>query len=127
MLNPKVRSQIPTPNSRSLVKRKDLTKRVNKMDTVNIKRKMKEKKVYMKDFFHIKEIGIFGSFVREEQIISSDIDVLVEFDKGHKDFFNYMRLKYYLEELLGRNVDLVIKNAVKPRLRDRIFSEIEYV
>ncbi len=127
MLNPKVRSQIPTPNSRSLVKRKDLTKRVNKMDTVNIKRKMKEKKVYMKDFFHIKEIGIFGSFVREEQIISSDIDILVEFDKGHKDFFNYMRLKYYLEELLGRNVDLVIKNAVKPRLRDRIFSEIEYV
>ncbi len=93
----------------------------------DVKRKMEERKVYMKDFFHIKEIGIFGSFVREKATENSDIDILVEFEKGHKDFFNYMRLKYYLEELLGRNVDLVIKNAVKSRLRDRIFSEIEYV
>ncbi len=38
-----------------------------------------------------------------------------------------MRFKFYLEGLLGRNVDLVIKNAVKLRLRERIFSEVEYV
>jgi predicted nucleotidyltransferase len=38
-----------------------------------------------------------------------------------------MRFKYYLEWLLGRNVDRVIKNAVKLRLRKRIFSEVEYV
>ena len=104
-----------------------MTKKENEMDEVNIKRKMEERKVYMKDFFHIKEIGIFGSFVREKATENSDIDILVEFEKGHKDFFNYMRLKYYLEVILGRNVDLVIKNAVKSRLRDRIFSEIEYV
>lgn len=58
---------------------------------------------------------------------SSDIDVLVSFDQGRKDLFNYMRLKMYLEELLGRKVDLVIKDAVKPRLRDRILSEVRYV
>ena len=97
------------------------------MDAEKIERKLEEKKAYIKSVFHIREIGIFGSFIRGEQTTSSDIDVLVEFEKGHKDFFNYMRLKYYLEELLGRNVDLVIKNAVKLRLRERIFSEVEYV
>lgn len=97
------------------------------MDANEIERKLEEKKVHIKRVFHIREIGIFGSFIRGEQNASSDIDVIVEFEKGHKDFFNYMRLKHYLEELLGRKVDLVIKNAVKPRLRKRIFSEVEYV
>ena len=92
-----------------------------------IETKLEEKKSYLEENFHIKEIGIFGSFIRGEQTASSDIDILVDFEKGHKDFFNYMRLKYYLEELLERKVDLVIKNAVKSRLRERIFSEVEYV
>ncbi|WP_196799795.1 nucleotidyltransferase family protein [Desulfurobacterium sp.] len=74
-----------------------------------------------------KKIGIFGSFVRNEQTNSSDIDVLVEFEKGHKDFFNYMGLKYYLESLFKREVDLVIETAVKPQLRKRILNEVVYV
>jgi hypothetical protein len=53
--------------------------------------------------------------------------VLVSFDQGRKDLFNYMRLKMYLEERLDRKVDLVIKEAVKPRLRDRILGEVRYV
>ncbi|MCD6455585.1 MAG: nucleotidyltransferase family protein [Methanophagales archaeon] len=97
------------------------------MDVDRIERKMEEKKVYIKRVFHVREIGVFGSFIRGEQTASSDIDVLVEFERGHKDFFNYMKLRYYLEELLQRKIDLVIKNAVKPRLRKRIFSEVEYV
>ena len=97
------------------------------MEMDKVERELKEKKAYIKEVFHIREIGIFGSFIRGEQTADSDIDVLVEFEKGHKDFFNYMRLKYYLEELLGRKVDLVIKNAVKSRLKKRIFSEVKYV
>jgi len=97
------------------------------MDVDRIERKMEEKKVYIKRVFHVREIGVFGSFIRGEQTASSDIDVLVDFERGHKDFFNYMKLRYYLEELLQRKIDLVIKNAVKPRLRKRIFSEVEYV
>ena len=97
------------------------------MNAEKIEIKLKEKKNYMKMVFHIREIGVFGSFIRGEQTESSDIDVLVEFEKGHKDLFNYMRLRYYLEELLGRKVDLVVKNAVKSRLRERVFSEAEYV
>ncbi len=97
------------------------------MGAEKIERKLEEKKIYIKRVFHVREIGVFGSFIRGEQTESSDIDVLVEFEKGHKDFFNYVRLKYYLEELLERKVDLVIKNAVKSRLRERIFREVEYV
>jgi len=97
------------------------------MDVDRIEREMEEKKVYIKKVFHVREIGVFGSFIRGEQTASSDIDVLVDFERGHKDFFNYMKLRYYLEELLQRKIDLVIKNAVKPRLRKRIFSEVEYV
>jgi predicted nucleotidyltransferase len=84
---------------------------------------------YLRQTFHVREIGIFGSFVKGEEKTdnNSDIDILITFEKGYKDFFNYIRLKYYLEELLGREVDLVIKETVKPRLKERIFREVEYV
>ena len=82
---------------------------------------------YLKEYFYVKELGIFGSFANGKQRKSSDVDVLVVFDKGHKDFFNYMRLKNSIEELVGRKVDLVIKEAVKPRLKDKILGEVEYV
>ncbi len=82
---------------------------------------------FLRSVYHVTDMGIFGSCVKGTLKKSSDIDVLVSFDQGRKDLFNYMRLKMYLEELLGRKVDLVIKDAVKPRLRDRILSEVRYV
>ena len=97
------------------------------LNIVGIKEILEKNNTYIKETFYVTEIGIFGSFIRREQKDGSDIDILVEFEKGHKNFFNYMKLKYYLEELLGKEVDLVIKGAVKPRLRQRIFSEVEYV
>lgn len=99
------------------------------MNIIEIKKIFKKHNNYIRQTFHVSEIGIFGSFVKgqEKADNNSDIDILITFKKGHKDFFNYMRLKYYLENLLGREVDLVIKEAVKPRLKERIFSEVEYV
>jgi uncharacterized protein len=97
------------------------------MDADKIEKKIEENKSYLKKIYHIKQIGLFGSFIRGEQTESSDIDLLVEFEKGHSDLFNYMRLRSYLEELLGRKVDLVSKNAVKPRLRENILDEVRYV
>jgi predicted nucleotidyltransferase len=64
---------------------------------------------------------LFGSAARNEASDASDLDFLVEFDR--KSFDNYMDLKFYLEELLGRPVDLVLKDAVKPRLREPILAE----
>jgi len=97
------------------------------MDIFEIKKILEKNDSYIKATFYVRELGIFGSFVKERQKTRSDIDILVAFEQGHKDFFNYTRLKYYMEELLGRKVDLVIKEAVKPRLRERIFNEVEYV
>jgi len=99
------------------------------MNIIEIKEILEKHNNYLRQTFHVSEIGIFGSFVkgREKADNSSDVDILITFKKGYKDFFNYMRLKYYLENLLGREVDLVIKEAVKPRLKKRIFSEVEYV
>ena len=102
---------------------------MNNMNIVEIKKILEKNYKYLRQTFHIRELGIFGSFVKREEKIDndSDIDILITFGKGYKDFFNYMRLKYYLEEILGREVDLVIKEAVKPRLKERIFGEVEYV
>jgi predicted nucleotidyltransferase len=102
---------------------------MNNMNIIEIKKILEKNSNHLRQTFHVKELGIFGSFVKEREKAnnSSDIDILITLRKGHKDFFNYMRLKYYLEDLLGREVDLVIKEAVKPRLKERIFREVEYV
>jgi len=74
--------------------------------------------------FGVRRLGIFGSYARGEQTEASDMDFLVEFEK--KTFDNYMDLKFFLEGLFGRSVDLVIAEAVKPRLRTPIFEETVY-
>jgi len=93
------------------------------MNIYEIKRILGENSYYIKRTFHVDEMGVFGSFVRGDQKKDSDIDILVSFKKGYKDFFNYIRLKYYIEELLGRRIDLVMKDALKPRLRQKIINE----
>jgi len=74
--------------------------------------------------FGAPRLGIFGSYVRGEQSEASDMDFLVEFEK--KTFDNYMDLKFFHEGLFGRSADLVIADAVKPRLRKPIFEETVY-
>ena len=76
--------------------------------------------------YGVKRIGIFGSFARATQNNKSDIDILIEFEKGEKIFDNYMELKFYLEGLLHRKVDLVIKDAMKPRIRQTVLREVAY-
>ena len=81
----------------------------------------------LKQKFGIKEIGLFGSYARGEQTEYSDIDVLIEFEEGKKSFDNYMDLKFYLEELFGVKIDLVIKSSIRPKLRNHILRDIIYV
>jgi hypothetical protein len=93
----------------------------------DIQERLIKNRSFLKSKFHIIDIGLFGSFATGENTADSDIDILVEFQKGHKDFFNYMRLKFHLQELLGRDVDLVLRGAVKPRLKEHIFNQVQYV
>lgn len=76
--------------------------------------------------FKVKEIGIFGSRIRGKAKKTSDVDVLVEFEKDYKTFDNYMELKFYLEELFGCKVDLVLKSALKEDIKPYILSEVVY-
>ncbi len=70
---------------------------------------------------HVRELALFGSHARGDATAESDFDFLVEFDR--KTFDDYMAVKELLESLFSRRVDLVMKSALKPRLRDRILAE----
>jgi len=100
---------------------------MSKLTGTEIQDTLKANKEFLVSRFHICEIGLFGSFATGEFTTDSDVDILVEFSKGHKDFFNYFRLKNYLQELLGKEVDLVMRSAVKPQLKEKIFSQVRYV
>ena len=76
--------------------------------------------------YHVSKIGIFGSFARGEAKESSDVDVLVEFEKGCKTFDNFMELKFYLEDLFARKIDLVTVEALRPQLKEDILREVSY-
>lgn len=76
--------------------------------------------------YGVERLGLFGSYVRNEQKGKSDVDILVEFEKGMKTFDNYMELKFFLENLLECKVDLVIYDSLKPRIKPYIMREVEY-
>jgi uncharacterized protein len=76
--------------------------------------------------FGVAKIGIFGSFIRGEERPDSDVDVLVTFREGEETFDNYMDCKFYLEDLFGRKVDLLMNGAIKKRLKPFILREVVY-
>ena len=83
---------------------------------------LREHKEEIKERYGVRRIGVFGSYVRGEQKATSDIDVLVEFEKP--TFDNFMDLVFYLEELFGKNVDLLTLEGVKGIRIKEIAKEI---
>jgi predicted nucleotidyltransferase len=78
----------------------------------------------MASCFTVQRIGVFGSIARDSAGPESDVDILVEL--AEPTFDHYMDLKFYLEEILKRSVDLVMADTVKPRLRPIIAKEVVY-
>ena len=76
--------------------------------------------------FGVKSFAIFGSAARDEVREDSDVDVLVEFSRP-PTFKVYMGLKFFLEDLLGKKVDLVSPVTLKPRVRPYVEQEAVYV
>jgi uncharacterized protein len=70
----------------------------------------------------VKSLAIFGSTVRNEATGESDIDLLVEFE-GPASFDGYMETKFLIEDILGRRVDLVTRQALRPGMLQRVESE----
>jgi len=95
-------------------------------DIEEIKSILKKHKSELKKKYKVKEIGIFGSFIRGEENKNSDIDILVDYHEV-PDLILFMDLKEYLSELLKLKVDLVMKSALKLRIGKRILKEVVYI
>ena len=98
------------------------------MKLEEIKRILQEHREELREKYRVKEIGIFGSYVRGEQRRKSDLDVLVEFEPdAGMDLISFVELEDYLSRLLGIKVDLVMKSALKPRIGERVLREVVYI
>lgn len=97
------------------------------MSTEAIKEKIKKNKLEIAEKFFVKEIGLFGSYVRNEQTAKSDLDVLVDFSKPIG--WDVVDLQEYLQKLLGVKVDLVLKKGLvrNKRLWKLVKQEVLYV
>lgn len=81
---------------------------------------------YLQKKYGVKSIGLFGSYVRGEQRKNSDIDILVEFNKS-VSLFGLMDVEFYLEDKLGKNVDLVPKDSLRKHIGKYILQEVQYI
>lgn len=76
--------------------------------------------------YHIKTLGLFGSYCRQEQTPESDLDILVEFTEI-PSLLRFINLENYLSDNLGIKVDLVHQAGLKPRIGERILAEVIYL
>ncbi|MCR4275629.1 MAG: nucleotidyltransferase family protein [Candidatus Wolfebacteria bacterium] len=96
------------------------------MEREQIREKLKSQKPFLRQRYHVKKMGIFGSVARNEANKKSDIDVLVEFNEPI-GMFEFIRLEYFLKKILKRKVDLVTKKALKRAIKKDILKETIYV
>jgi hypothetical protein len=91
-----------------------------------VKQWLGQHKLLLQERYKVRELGIFGSYVRQEQTETSDVDVLVEFSET-PSLLKFINLENYLSDNLGVKVDLVHKAGLKPRLGERILAEVVYL
>ena len=88
-----------------------------------IKEILKKQKPFLMEKYGVKEIGVFGSYVKGKQKDKSDLDILVEFGRSI-GFFEFLEMEEYLANILGVKVELVTKGALKPKIGEYILSEV---
>ena len=77
--------------------------------------------------FGVSKLSIFGSFVSSKLSADSDVDLLVEFEPQEKSYDNFMELSFYLEDLLGRKIELVTPQGLSKHIGPHILKQAEYV
>lgn len=87
---------------------------------------LRQNKSLLQENYQIAQLGIFGSYARGEQTEKSDIDVLIDYEQA-PTLFKLVELRDYLSNAMGMKVDVVTKNGLKPRIRERVLSEVVYV
>jgi len=85
-----------------------------------------QNKPLLQERYNVRELGVFGSYVRQEQTEASDVDVLVEFSET-PSLLKFVNLENYLSDNLGVKVDLVHKSGLKPCIGERILAEVVYL
>ncbi|MDO9288962.1 MAG: nucleotidyltransferase domain-containing protein [Thermodesulfovibrionales bacterium] len=88
---------------------------------------LKNNKGFFYERFGVTRMGIFGSFTREEQTSSSDIDMVVEIEQNRKNIHSFLEVKRFLEKELARKIDLGFEHSLKPIVREKIKGQIIYV
>lgn len=91
-------------------------------DIDTLKAILERHKEELRERYHVRELGIFGSYVRGEAGEESDVDILVEFEEV-PGLLKFIELEEHLSELLGVKVDLVRKKSVREELKEDILRE----
>lgn len=98
------------------------------MEKQDVIKKLKKIKTDLKSRFDVDKIGIFGSYVRDEQTSNSDLDILVELKKDSKmSLLGVCIFEDWLSDFLGIKVDLVMKSNLKPKIGEQILKEVIYL
>ena len=97
------------------------------MKTLNeIRQVLSLQKQSICEIYQITEIGIFGSYTRGDETETSDIDILVDYQTA-PTLIMLVELRDYLSQLFGIKVDIITKNGLKPRIRERVLAEVVYI
>lgn len=90
--------------------------------------KLKELKPELEKEYFVEELGVFGSYARNEQTENSDIDILVSFDQeATVGLLKFCGLQIFLSKIFNKKIDLVSKRGIHPALENAILSEVIYV
>ena len=95
-------------------------------DLEEIKQILRQSKPFLKDNYRITEVGIFGYYAHGKETESSDVDVIVDYQKP-PTLIMLVELKEYLSSLIDMKVDVVTKKGLKPRIKEKVLSEVIYV
>ncbi|BAQ59726.1 nucleotidyltransferase [Geminocystis sp. NIES-3708] len=93
-----------------------------------LKKQIRVIKSEIQEEYQIEELGLFGSYIRGEETENSDIDILIKFKSDARfGLVTYCELENLLSEKLGKKVDLVMKDYLKPHLSQYILNEVVYL
>lgn len=94
-------------------------------DLTELKGLLHDQAPHLAEEYGVRVIGVFGSYVRDEQRPESDLDVLIELDRPPKiSLIGLVELEQYLSEVLGVRVDTAIRKNLKKRMGERILGEV---
>lgn len=104
---------------------------MNEPDVITLKeitKLLKKNKAEIQNKYKVKDIGIFGSYVRGEQQARSDVDILVEFNEEDiPGLYKFIEFERYIEKIIRKKVDLVRRGGIRAELKDIILKEVIYI